>query len=183
MYYKKLNITHDLKDSDGELQFKHGVDWNGKFLGISYYSVNDEKIADTLLSYIPEQYKKDFNPYKVEIIDTPFIQPHCEDGEGGVAINFYIEAKEGYTCFYSLKENEKGYHLPTHDDDDEGQVFDMDQIIFEDSFKAESGEVWMLKVNSPHGVFCHSGGKRSFYSLLTAKYDFETVKEMLNNFG
>ena len=143
MYFEKLNIKIDTPSYEvGKKELEYGIDINNKFNGLWY---SDLKINEEI-DLIPEKYKSDF--YLLFLEANSYILPHSDSGPTAV-INFYIETNNCATQFYEIKNNAEPYQIENQTD---GCVYDLDDLVETGSFIAEPGDVYILDVSKVHSV-------------------------------
>ena len=143
MYFKKLNLKLDIPSNEiGKKEIEYGFDIDDKFNGLWY---SDLKINNQI-DFIPQQYKSDF--YLLFLEANSYILPHSDSGPTAV-INFYIETNNCATQFYEIKDDAKPYQI---DNQTDGHVYDLNDLIETDSFIAEPGDIYILDVSKVHSV-------------------------------
>ena len=171
MYFKKLNIKINIPDYEvGKKELEYGINVDNKFTGLWYSSL---KINDQL-NFIPEKYQSDF--YLLFLEANSFILPHSDSGPTAV-INFYIETNNCATQFYEIKNNAKPYQIENQTD---GCVYDLDDLIETKSFIAEPGDVYILDVSKVHSVIPLDNTEinRKAICFSTSSLNFDEVKRM-----
>ena len=143
MYFKKLDIKIDIPNYEvGKKQLEYGIDIDNKFNGLWY---SDLKITEHI-DLIPEKHKSDF--YLLFLEANSFILPHSDSGPTAV-INFYIETNNCATQFYKMKDNAEPYQIENQTN---GCVYNLDDLIETESFIAQPGDVYILNVSKVHSV-------------------------------
>jgi len=171
MYFEKLNIKIDTPSYEvGKKELEYGININNKFSGLWY---SDLKVNDQI-DLIPEKYKSDF--YLLFLEANSFILPHSDSGPTAV-INFYIETNNCATQFYEVKDNAKAYQIENQTD---GCVYDLDDLIETESFIAQPGDVYILDVSKVHSVIPLDNNEinRKAICFSTSSLNFDEVKRM-----
>ena len=144
MYAKRINtvLIEDLPldTSESLKSHEYGVVRDGKFLGLRYYSVDEEtsrKLLDTLVH--PEQHRH-FKVYLM-VINTPYVLPHS-DNDISVVINYYVKTAGAITAFWETKVKK------------EVPIYCEHELTPLESFKAEPNEAWVLDITQIHSVVC-----------------------------
>ena len=171
MYFKKLDIKIDIPNYEvGKKQLEYGIDIDNKFNGLWY---SDLKITEQI-DLIPEKYKADF--YLLFLEANSFILPHSDSGPTAV-INFYIETNNCATQFYEIKDNAESYQIENQTD---GCVYNLDDLIETESFIAQPGDVYILDVSKIHSVIPLDNNEinRKAICFSTNSLNFDEVKRM-----
>ena len=171
MYFKKLDIKIDIPNYEvGKKQLEYGIDIDDKFNGLWY---SDLKINEQI-NLIPEKYKSDF--YLLFLEANSFILPHSDSGPTAV-INFYIETNNCATQFYEIKNNAEPYQIENQTD---GCVYNLDDLIETESFIAQPGDVYILDVSKIHSVIPLDNNEinRKAICFSTDSLNFNEVKSM-----
>lgn len=171
MYFKKLDIKIDIPNYEvGKKQLEYGIDIDNKFNGLWY---SDLKINEQI-NLIPEKYKSDF--YLLFLEANSFILPHSDSGPTAV-INFYIETNNCATQFYEIKNNAEPYKIENQTD---GCVYNLDDLIETESFIAQPGDVYILDVSKIHSVIPLDNNEinRKAICFSTDSLNFNEVKSM-----
>ena len=143
MYFKKLDIEIDIPSYEvGKKEIEYGIDIDNQFNGLWYSNLKLTNKVDL----IPKEYKSKF--YLLFLEANSHILPHSDSGPSAV-INFYIETNNCATQFYEVKNNAEPYQI---DNQTDGYVYDLDDLIETDSFIAQPGDIYILNVNKIHGV-------------------------------
>ena len=143
MYFEKLNIKIDTPSYEvGKKELEYGIDINNKFNGLWY---SDLKINEQV-DLIPKKYKSAF--YLLFLEANSYIFPHS-DSDPTAVINFYIETNNCATQFYEIKNNAEPYQIENQTD---GCVYNLDDLIETKSFIAQPGDVYILDVSKVHSV-------------------------------
>lgn len=175
MQFVKLNKKFDIGNfTEKSLINEYAI--NGK--GIAFYNIDDYN-KDLILSVIPERFRSDFHMREMKINHS--IPPHT-DSYVCATINFYIKAMNCQTKFFKKVDSSLGVKMTTQTT---GRTFKEDDLDFTESFVAESGDVWLLDVSSPHSVK-NLGAEpvdRIAIVLQSTKYDFNQVYDMLVETG
>ena len=173
MYFKKLNLQFNIPSYKvGKKLDQYGFDINNKFNGLWY---SDIKINGEL-NLIPERYKSDFDISLLEA--NSFILPHSDSGSTSV-INFYIETNNCATQFYEVKDDAKPYQI---DNQTNGFVYDLNDLVEKASFIAEPKDIYILDVSKVHSVIpLHDGQiNRKAICLSTNKFKFDELEKIFN---
>ena len=171
MYFKKLDIKIDIPNYEvGKKQLEYGIDIDDKFNGLWYSNL---KINEQI-NLIPEKYKSDF--YLLFLEANSFILPHSDSGPTAV-INFYIETNNCATQFYEIKNNAEPYQIENQTD---GCVYNLDDLIETESFIAQPGDVYILDVSKIHSVIPLDNNEinRKAICFSTDSLNFNEVKSM-----
>ena len=171
MYFEKLNIKIDTPSYEvGKKELEYGIDINNKFNGLWY---SDLKINEEI-DLIPEKYKSDF--YLLFLEANSYILPHSDSGPTAV-INFYIETNNCATQFYEIKNNAEPYQIENQND---GCVYNLDDLVETGSFIAEPGDVYILDVSKVHSVIPLDNNEinRKAICFSTNSLNFDEVKRM-----
>ncbi len=143
MYFKKLNLEVDIPSYKiGERAVEYGININDKFTGLWY---SDLKIKDKI-NIIPQEYESNFYLHFLEA--NSYILPHSDSGPTAV-INFYIETNNCVTQFYEIKKGAQPYQI---DNQTDGYVYNLEDLIETESFIAQPGDTYILNVNKVHSV-------------------------------
>jgi hypothetical protein len=179
--FKKLLQKHTLKTkNESKINNQFGEMIDGKLHAYTSYKV-DKITSDQLLSIIPNKYRSDFYTVLVSISGVGIL-PHIDDNIK-TTINFYVNTAGGITRFHKIKPNakpDKNHFIKNLNEQTDGGLFeekDLDEVA---SFKAEDGDIYILNVKEIHSVKCESYGTRNIYSLMTCKYSFDEVVDILN---
>jgi hypothetical protein len=159
-------VTDPLKTFTGE---------NGK--GIEYKRIWSPE-AEKIYQVLPKKYWQDFHLTVMTINCT--IPPHT-DTEIITSINFYLQTEGCKTTFYKPKVvNPRTTQIENQTN---GRIYFIEDLVEVDSFVAKDFEVWLLDVSQIHGV----DGKFNFRKAITLgtfihKYDdvLEMLKETVN---
>jgi len=171
VYFKKLDIKIDIPNYEvGKKQLEYGIDIDDKFNGLWYSNL---KINEQI-NLIPEKYKSDF--YLLFLEANSFILPHSDSGPTAV-INFYIETNNCATQFYEIKNNAEPYQIENQTD---GCVYNLDDLIETESFIAQPGDVYILDVSKIHSVIPLDNNEinRKAICFSTDSLNFNEVKSM-----
>jgi hypothetical protein len=167
-------IVDDMKD----ILIRFGKTIDGEFYGYTTYKVCDDT-AKQLLSFIPEEYHKGFEPCLIEI-NVPDLPPHV-DNKILASINFYTDADEAVTTFYTTKPGQaiRVERLPNQTD---GGIFVEEDLNEYASFTAQAGDAYILAIKQVHGVKGNNQMRRA-YCLKSYDYTYFQILSMLNNYG
>jgi hypothetical protein len=168
--FKKLNITFEkpLYTTTQNLKSFKGED--GK--GIQYKMVWSPEI-EKLYYIIPEKYRKDFHVSEMKIDCA--VPPHT-DTEIVTTINFYIQTEGCKTVFWKKKvEEPRTFKMEQQTN---GRLFHIDDLVEVDSFVAKDFEVWVLDVTQIHSVQGDFKMRKAL-TLGTFVHKYEDVIEML----
>ena len=171
MYFEKLNIKIDTPSYEvGKKELEYGIDINNKFNGLWY---SDLKVNEHI-DLIPEKYKSDF--YLLFLEANSFILPHSDSGPTAV-INFYIETNNCATQFYKIKDGAEPYQI---DNQTNGCVYDLEDLIETESFIAQPGDIYILDVSKVHSVIPLDNNEidRKAICFSTNSLNFDEVKRM-----
>ena len=171
MYFEKLNIKIDTPSYEvGKKELEYGIDINNKFNGLWY---SDLKINEQV-DLIPKKYKSAF--YLLFLEANSYILPHSDSGPTAV-INFYIETNNCATQFYEIKNNAEPYQIENQTD---GCVYNLDDLIETKSFIAQPGDVYILDVSKVHSVIPLDNNEinRKAICFSTNSLNFDEVKRM-----
>ena len=171
MYFEKLNIKIDTPSYEvGKKELEYGIDINNKFNGLWY---SDLKVNEHI-DLIPEKYKSDF--YLLFLEANSYILPHSDSGPTAV-INFYIETNNCATQFYEIKNNAEPYQIENQTD---GCVYNLDDLIETKSFIAQPGDVYILDVSKVHSVIPLDNNEINHKAICfsTNSLNFDEVKRM-----
>ena len=171
MYFEKLNIKIDTPSYEvGKKELEYGIDINNKFNGLWYSNLKINEQIDL----IPEKYKSDF--YLLFLEANSFILPHSDSGPTAV-INFYIETNNCATQFYKIKDGAKPYQI---DNQTNGCVYDLEDLIETESFIAQPGDIYILDVSKVHSVIPLDNNEidRKAICFSTNSLNFDEVKRM-----
>ena len=135
--------------------------------------------TSNLLEVLPERYRNKFVVLSMNCIDN--IPPHT-DTVITCAINFYLNPGNYTTFFWDIKNKniDKTFQLKNQTN---GKMFERENLILIDSFKAEKGEAYLLDVTKPHSVESEVASDRFALCVQTNKFTFDEVKEMLYESG
>ena len=174
----KNNIVIEQYETD-VLHTSYGVKIGEKFNGIQYFKTT--KLNEALLSVIPERYRQHFAMLTMRI--NTKVPPHTDSGII-TSINAYIQPDNCVTKFYKIKDT-KSVRTKQLENQTNGRIFDILSLDFENEFKAEANEVYLLDVSKPHAVVNSTGiyNERIALCIQSARHDFEAVKEMLRETG
>tara|TARA_R100000353_G_scaffold24732_2_gene21272 strand:+ start:114 stop:635 length:522 start_codon:yes stop_codon:yes gene_type:complete len=143
VYFKKLDLKLDIPSYEvGKRELEYGFDIDNKFNGLWYSNLK----IDNEIDFIPERYKSDF--YLQFLEANSYILPHSDSGVNTV-INFYVETNNCVTQFYEIKDNAKPYQI---DNQTDGHVYNLDDLVETDFFIAEPGDIYILDVSKVHSV-------------------------------
>ena len=171
MYFEKLNIEIDTPSYEiGEKELEYGVNIDNEFNGLWYSNL---KINEQI-NLIPEKHKSDF--YLLFLEANSFILPHSDSGPTAV-INFYIETNNCATQFYEIKDGAEPYQI---DNQTNGCVYDLEDLIEAESFIAQPGDLYILDVSKVHSVIPLDNNKinRKAICFSTNSLNFDEVKTM-----
>ena len=171
MYFKKLDIEIDIPSYEiGERAIEYGIGINNKFTGLWYSNLN---IKDEV-NLIPEEYASNFYLHFLEA--NSYILPHSDSGPTAV-INFYIETNNCATQFYEIKNNAEPYQIENQTD---GCVYNLDDLIETESFIAQPGDVYILDVSKIHSVIPLDNNEinRKAICFSTSSLNFNEVERM-----
>lgn len=175
MQFIKLNKKFDVSNfTETTLINEYAI--NGK--GIGFYNINNYN-RDLILSIIPERYRHEFVVREMKINYS--IPPHT-DSYVYSTINFYVKAIDCQTNFFKKVDSSLGVKMTTQTT---GRTFKEDDLELTGSFIAESGDVWLLDVSSPHSVKNLGTGPvdRIALVLQSSNYKFDQVYSMLQETG
>lgn len=175
MQFIKLNKKFDVGNfTETSLFIEYAI--NGK--GIGYYNI-DTPNKDIILSVIPEKYKSEFTIKEMKINCN--IPPHT-DSYVYATINFYVKAANCQTNFFNKANASLGVKMTNQTT---GRTFKEDDLELTGSFIAESGDVWLLDVSSPHSVknLGTSPPDRIALVLQSLNYNFDDLCAMLQETG
>jgi hypothetical protein len=166
MAHKLRNTQIDnLPGSMSSVRGRYGVkDENGKFIGISYYDVEDEVEQVLLKELIPEQFKTQFRA-SFMVINSKYIPPHKDD-DITMVINYYTQTSNATTTFW------KQANSKTQSFGKSGSVYDECDLTQTSSFKADQNDVWALNVMEIHSVRSE-GDLRTAYCLQSETVTFD----------
>lgn len=175
MQFIKLNKKFDVSNfTETSLINEYAI--NGK--GIGFYNI-DNYNKDLILSVIPERYRPEFFIREMKINYS--IPPHT-DSYVYATINFYVKAIDCQTNFFKKADASLGVKMTTQTT---GRTFKEDDLEHTGSFIAESGDVWLLDVSSPHSVknIGTTPVDRIALVLQSNNYTFDQVCAMLEETG
>jgi hypothetical protein len=155
----------------------YGTHVNGKFIGISYFSIDPQLENHIIQTIIPTHYQHLFNVLLMEI-NSDYIPPHT-DSYINCVINIYIDTNDATTIFHLPKKNyqNKSFKIKNQTD---GNIFDKNSLEKICSFKAKPNDIWLLNVKLPHSVISkNTTDLRIAYSIQT-NMDYESVKKIFN---
>lgn len=149
---------------------------DGKFIGITYYCVDES--SDRVLKHllIPPKYHKDFNCLYM-VINAKDALPHTDDSVL-TTINIYVNTSKALTKFYNVKFDDQV--IPKLKTQTSGRLYSYDQLDIHSSFCAAAGDVWVLDVTQPHSVHCESKEDRTAFVVQTNTLTFDQVKSIIN---
>jgi hypothetical protein len=174
-----LKIAEDFHISSfekDELKISYGLEVDGIWKGIKYFKLKeiDEVKVRSLL---PESVRNEFDIFVMEINNK--IPPHTDSGILST-INIYLETEPCSTQFYRYNQDHEVMQI---DNQTNGKLFRIKNLIPEDSFIANTNEVWLLDVSKPHSVFPvdenQKNIKRIAICLQSSKYSFSDVKNLI----
>jgi hypothetical protein len=175
MKFAKLNKKFDVSNfTETTLINEYAI--NGK--GIGFYNINNYN-KDLMLSVIPKRYRSEFFIREMKInYDIP---PHT-DSYVYATINFYVKAVDCQTNFFNKADDSLGVRMTTQTT---GRTFKEENLEHAGSFIAESGDVWLLDVSSPHSVKSLSDVPvdRIALVLQSSNYTFDQTYDMLQETG
>jgi len=175
MKFIKLNKKFDVSNyTQTTLINEYAV--NGK--GIGFYNI-DNYNKDLMLSVIPKRYRSEFFIREMKInYDIP---PHT-DSYVYATINFYVKAVDCQTNFFNKADDSLGVKMTTQTT---GRTYSEENLKHAGSFIAESGDVWLLDVSSPHSVKSLSDVPvdRIALVLQSSNYTFDQTYDMLQETG
>lgn len=158
-------------------QMQYGTTDNGEFKGIEYLlfeSPNQENIW----KFIPAEHRQDFFMSMMRV--NTQIPPHTDSGIQ-TTINFYIRTDNCRTQYYKLKTDSP--KTKQVDNQTDGHIFDVDDLIETDSFVAESGSAWLLDVSQPHSVIPQGVFTERLAIALSSKLAYNQVADILRTTG
>jgi hypothetical protein len=169
--------TPKFKTLDSHMRYGEVVD--GVFMGIEYFKVDvNQQEVENLLNIIPKSYQKDFCLTLMKV--NTRVPPHTDSGIN-VTLNYYVETGNCVTNFYRFKDTPQSYQIQNQTD---GHIYSEDSVELVESFRAQSGEVYLLDVTKPHSVEPDLNfSMRTAFSLATNTYTFDEVSEMLKQTG
>ena len=173
MYFKKLDLEIDVPSYKvGKKEIEYGIDVDNEFTGLWY---SDLKLTDKI-DFIPKEYESNF--YLLFLEANSYILPHSDSGPTAV-INFYIETNNCATQFYEVKDDAKPYQI---DNQTDGSVYDLNDLIETDSFIAQPGDIYILNVNKIHSVIPLDNEEinRKAICFSTNSLTFNEVERMFN---
>ena len=144
--------------------------------GIKYIKTAVSNL-DKILEIIPEEKRKDFTVSLMKVSGQ--IPPHT-DSWSSTVINFYIQAENSITQFYVPKVDTPKVHQIENQTN--GYMFDLDDLIPTNSFVASSGDIYILDVSKPHAVWSEQDLDRIAVSLSTT-HKFDQVVGFLKETG
>ena len=165
-----LNVEQDATQTP---IVKYGSVFNNQFEGIMYNQTS-QQCADRMLEIVPEQYRNAFRA-NIMKINAPYIAPHT-DSDVKTVINFYVTTANAITIFYNL--SNKNIEFKQIENQTDGRIFNLNDLIPIAAFRAEPGDVWILDVKQPHSVKSFSKEERIAFSLHTNIFSFDEVKEI-----
>jgi hypothetical protein len=183
MYFKKINLQiphlnyEDFIDS-------HLVSY-GKNKLLSYYRLKPEG-KNAVLNALPAELM-----HKVEVLYChsgqiePNVVPHIDNGIS-VSINCYIETANATTIFFEKKESTIAKPTPGIDSSSvkhtNGFIFDVKDLNFASSFKADAGDSYILDVSKIHAVKgLDLPSIRKFICIQTSKFTFDQFVELFSD--
>ena len=172
MYFKKLNLKFKIPSYEvGDIVEQYGFNIDDKFNGLWYSNLKINEHLDL----VPEKYKSDFALSLLQA--NSFILPHSDSGCTSV-INFYIETNNCATQFYEIKNNAKPYQI---DNQTNGFVYDLNDLVEKDSFIAKPKDIYILDVSKVHSVIPLDNGQinRKAICLSTNKFKFDELEKIL----
>ena len=180
--FAKLGFKHALVpnvDDMKKILIRFGKTIDGEFYGYTTYKVCDES-AKQLLSFIPEEHRSGFEPCFIEI-NVPELPPHI-DNKILASINFYTDADEAVTTFYTVKPGQaiEVERLPNQTD---GGIFVIEDLDEYASFTAQAGDAYVLAIKQVHGVKGNKDKMRRAYCLKSYDYTYFQILSMIKNYG
>jgi len=114
---------------------------------------------------IPEKHRHQFNMSLMSINRT--ILPHT-DSNTRTAINWYLISGGYHTSFCTPKQDAKSCKLPTQTD---GVIYRFEDVHFDERFKSEDGDVYILDVTKFHCVHSSRGPRVALNLCTNLSYD------------
>jgi hypothetical protein len=134
------------------------------------------------LSIIPEEYRQHFGVAYL-VINSEEVLPHT-DSDIKVSINVYLKPSSFTTFFYKKKHDDiKTIKIKNQTD---GGTFDYNDLILQNSFVAETNDMWVLNVSEIHSVRSLNLGKKETREMLviqSSTMNFNSVYEMYRDYG
>ena len=167
------NYIAGLPCSTNNLLGQYGIMEKGHFQGISYYKVEDWIKEVLLNSFVPKQLHSNFSAAFM-LINTKYAPPHTDSGIL-MTVNYYIKTSDAVTKFWKANDSTKYMKLTAESD---GFIYDETTLDYTGSFKADSCDVWALKVTDIHSVESEDN-VRTAYCLQSSTITFEDFVKSL----
>ena len=146
-YFKKLdNLSLPSADPEsikGELLFHYG---NSR-----YYAISDKSYWDSIAAAFPTPPKEIF---LAEAIGP--LRPHRDNGVTS-CLNYYLRPSGYITKFWEPIENARRLGTKKYDKKTDSYIdvllgYEKDDLILQDSFVAEAGDIYLLNISKVHSV-------------------------------
>jgi len=163
LFNNKVNST----PIEGNKEYvKYGLGEGKDFQGIKYTDFEvDQSCKDYLWNLIPEKHRHQFNMSLMSINRT--IHPHT-DSNTRTAINWYLISGGYHTSFCTPKPGAKSCKLPTQTN---GIIYRFEDVHFDERFKSEDGDVYILDVTKLHCVHSSKGPRVALNLCTNLSYD------------
>lgn len=175
--FRKLKYNYTVGEyniKDTQMSFGETID--DKFFGIKYcYADVKNNILDSIL---PKEYHKFFFMTIMQI--NREIPPHTDSGIKST-INFYIKTDDCLTQFYKFNTDKPKTKQVENQSD--GYIFDLDDLIPTESFIAKPNEGWVLDVTKPHSVIPQSEFKERLAVAFSSELEYDVVCDILKDEG
>jgi hypothetical protein len=171
---KNLELKPPIKQ---QLIVNYGKVVNNKFMGISYYHIDETTQKNIMNEFIPKNYQHFFEVTWMEIT-SPYIPPHT-DSKVNCVINIYLDTNDAVTTFYKVNKECNTIKIANQTD---GSIFDENSLEKIYQFKAKPNEVWILDIKQPHSVYSENSNidnVRTAYCVQSKVLNYESVKSIL----
>jgi hypothetical protein len=170
-FYYITNKVSNLPIKMDKIANEYGVMVDNKFLGVRYYEVETSIEKKLLKQFIHPQARKFFH-IALMVINHHDIPPHI-DNDLNVVLNYYIETADATTKFWNAK-NDKLTTTKIKNQNN-GRLFDKDELECIGNFKANSNDMWMLDVSKIHSVEAPINELRIAYCFQSNKITYSDI--------
>lgn len=142
-----------------------------RFDGDKTWAFTFENINYDFLQFVPPHLRDDFVPC-LFCIEKPLLKAHV-DNYLKCSLNFYMNPNGYTTNFYKVKEQSKEKTFGN-------LVFEMEDLIFTESFVAEPGDIYFFNSSNVHSVERNENkDNRLFVRVYTKKYSYDDVAQQI----
>ena len=175
---KKLGYM-DIKDMSkqvkiSKLRNEYGIYRDNNFYGIRYYTLDEDSKQYLLKTIIPDNMRDKFEVLMM-MINYHDILPHT-DSDVKTVINYYVKTAGAVTHFWKLRDMDNVCCKLQNQTD--GSIYNINDLIPNYSFKAKNNELWILNVKEIHSVLAANDTRIAF--CFQSELDYIDVLNKIN---